>query len=218
MSSHTDLSGAVTGRRARYLTGWARIAPLFSWLAAGLGVAFLGLFLLQAGFFALLLPDEPGAPPAIENPADVTSYETRLTGFDKDNQPYWVTAARGRQDDKNRDIMHLEQVAAQFSSKAGAVYDVTAESGKYSKKHSRVDLAGDVVIRQGDRFTARMNKARAFIKRKQLSSNVAVAVTFADGTIHAKGLQITDDGNTILFFNGVHARFGGPAKKGDKAP
>jgi lipopolysaccharide export system protein LptC len=217
MSSHTEPSGDADSRHVRYATGWARLAPLFSWLAAGLGVAVLGLFLLQAGLFSYLQPHQPTKPPDIGNPTEVTSYGTKLTGFDKNNQPYWVTASRGHQDDKNGDLMHLEQVAAQFSSASGAVYDVTSKGADYSKKLSRVDLAGNVVISQGDRFTARMEKATALIKAKQVSSDVAVAVSFAGGSIQSMGMQITNDGNNILFLNGVRARFGA-AKQGDTAP
>ena len=81
-----------------------------------------------------------------------------------------------------------------------------------------MDLRGDVVISQGTRFTARMEKAHVLVKEKSLSSDVPVAVTLADGFINANALRITNDGANILFLNGVKARFGAKVDKGDAAP
>ncbi len=52
-----------------------------------------------------------------------------------------------------------------------------------------------------------MDKAHVVVEEKKLTSDAPVAVTLADGTIEANGLEITNDGKTILFLNGVKARF-----------
>ena len=45
------------------------------------------------------------------------------------------------------------------------------------------------------------------LEKKNLVSNVPVVVEMGAGTIHANGMQMSNDGNTILFLNGVKARF-----------
>lgn len=218
MSSHTEPLPEFDGRKARNAVLWARIAPYFGKLAAALGLVFVAAFFLEAGFFAEMMPKEPLKPPAIENPTDITSYDSTLTGFDHDHQPYEVKATRGYQDDQQRDVLHLEQVTARFNNKSGDPYDVVAKAGDYDSKLHTMDLRGDVVISQGTRFTARMEKAHVLVKEKSLSSDVPVAVTLADGFINANALRITNDGANILFLNGVKARFGAKVDKGDAAP
>ena len=81
-----------------------------------------------------------------------------------------------------------------------------------------LDLDGNVVLQQQGRFTARMDKAHIVVKDKTLTSDTAVTASFASGTVDANGMQITDDGNRILFLNGVKARFGAETGKGDQTP
>ena len=56
------------------------------------------------------------------------------------------------------------------------------------------------------------------VEEKRLVSESPVAVTFGSGTVNANGMQITDDGERILFLNGVKARFDAPQAKGDVIP
>jgi hypothetical protein len=56
------------------------------------------------------------------------------------------------------------------------------------------------------------------VKDKTLTADTAVTASFASGTVDANGMQITDDGNRILFLNGVKARFTAREGKGDNNP
>ena len=217
MSSPIEQSAGLRARKARRAAGWVRMSSMLTWVVACAGVLFLGVFLLQAGFFAALMPAAPRKPLAIENPGDVTSEKARISGVDKNGKSYWVTAARLSQDETNTDVTHLETVVAQFAGTSDRLYDVTARTGDYDKRKDSVDLKGDVVIRQGQRFTAKMDSANVQIKKKDLSSTSPVTVTLGNGWIESRGLQITNDGDSILFFNGVRARFGAEAQKGDLA-
>jgi lipopolysaccharide export system protein LptC len=196
---------------------WARVARALSWLAGLGGLAFVGLFLAQAGFFAMLLPDEP-TPAPTENPDQISATESTVTGKDNENQPYTVKAKRGWQDDKVLTLVHLEGVAAAFRRKTGEAYTLTSDSGLYDTNVKSLDLAGNVVIVQDGRFTARMEKAHVVVADKRLESTSPVTVDMPAGRIEANGLQITNDGARILFLNGVKARFGGQVSKGDQTP
>jgi len=218
MSSHTEPLETGASRKAQLAVTWSRLSPLFSWLAAAIAIAFTAVFLWQAGVVSYLRPPEPIEPPPIESPTDTTTYEIKLTGYDKDNRPYAIIATKGRQDEANRDIMYLDQMLARFQNGAGSQYDITTTLGVYNKQDGSMDMRGDVVVKQGQRFTARMAQALAFIKTKSLSTTENVTVSFAEGTITSKGMEITDDGNRIRFFNGVKARFGQKTQEGDKTP
>ncbi len=210
MSSPTD---SAAGRALR----WASLSRLLSWLAVLVGAGFVGLFLFQAGLFALLLPGEPPAPP-VDNPDQITATTSTVNGIDRENQPYQVKAVKGWQDSRNPTLVHLETVEGQFRRASGAEYTITARTGAYNTKVKELDLQGNVVIVQKDRFTALMDKAHVVVEEKKLTSGVPVDVTFGDGTIKANGMEITDDGARILFLNGVKARFGAETAKGDPGP
>lgn len=221
MSSLTNPVSASNARAAHRAALRARLAPLLAWLIALLGLALVAVFVLQAGLFTYLLPAGLPPQPQVENPGQITSYDSTLTGVDHDNQPYEIRAKRGWQDVDRAELMHLEQVAAIFHRATGEPYDVTCNIAHYDSKLKEADLEGAVKIVQIHRFTARMEKAHVKVREKSLSSAVPVQVELNGGTINANGLQITNDGANILFLNGVKAHFdSAPAEpaKGDKTP
>ena len=207
MSSPTDVAAARALR-------WARLSGQLSWLAGVVGLGFVLAFLAQAGLFATLLPDEPAAPTAV-HPDRITATQSTVNGMDRENQPYEVKAKRGWQDEATPTLVHLETVEGRFRKASGAGYTLNADTGVYDTKLKALDLAGRVTIVQKDRFTAVMDKAHVLVEEKRMQSDSAVDVTFGNGTITANGMEITDDGARILFFNGVKASFGAAPAKGD---
>ena len=105
-----------------------------------------------------------------------------------------------------------------FRRAAGTEFTITAETGLYDTEAKKLDLTGNVILEQKDRFKARMDRANVVVEEKRLVSESPVAVTFSSGTINANGMQITDDGARILFLNGVKTRFDAPQAKGDVNP
>jgi len=218
MSSPTDektFSGNDAARRANRR---ARLARFIGWLAAALALGFFAVFLIQAGFFAALLPKPPTPPVEVENPEQVTSSGATLAGFDREHQPYEVRAESGYQDKDKPNLVHLEKVAATFRKTTGEIYNVMANRALYDTKVKELELSGDVEIVEPGRFTARLQRAHVVVEEKKLTSDAAVSVTLADGWIEAHGLEISDDGRAILFLNGVRARFGSAARQGDGGP
>ena len=204
--------------KAQRALGRARLARALSWLAAALGVGFVAAFFVQAGLFSALLPGEAPPPPQ-PRPDQITASQSTVTGKDRQNLPYEVKAARGWQDEAVPSLVHLEGPEGRFRrAGGGADYTIRAETGLYDTRTRTLDLSGNVVLEQQGRFRAMMDKAGIVVEEKRLSSGGAVAVTFGTGTVTANGLQITDDGQRILFLNGVKARFDAPQAKGDENP
>jgi lipopolysaccharide export system protein LptC len=209
MSSPTD--------NARKAVRRVRIANGLSWLAAALGLGFVLTFLMQAGLFTALLPEEAPAPPAVRSD-QITAIQSTVTGMDREKQPYEVTAKRGWQDEKTPALVHLEAPEGRFRRALGTEYTISAETGLYDTEAKKLDLSGNVLLEQKDRFKARMDRANIVVEEKRLVSESPVAVSFGSGTVNANGMQITDDGARILFLNGVKARFDAPQAKGDINP
>ena len=105
-----------------------------------------------------------------------------------------------------------------FRRAVGCRVHLQAATGIYDTKVKALDLAGNVVIVQKDRFTARMDKAHVVVEEKKLTSDVPVDVTFANGSVSANGIEITDDGTRILFLNGVKAAFNAGRQRETRKP
>lgn len=211
MSSPTRISG---DRALRI----ALVSKILSWLTAFAILAAIGLFLGQAGFFSLLVHREPPPPPPVTDPDKVTATGSTVSGLDRENQPYEVTASRGWQDVATPNIVHLETIRGNFRRSTGAHYTLEADTGVYDTKVKALDLAGHVVIVEKDRFTARMDKAHVVVEEKTLTSGSPVDVSFATGSVRANGIAISEDGTKIKFLNGVKAQFNAPPAKGDAQP
>ena len=204
--------------QARKAVRAATLSRLLSWLAAAIGIGFVVTFLHQAGLFRALMPQQAAPPaPAVE-PDRITAGSSTVSGIDAEKQPYQVTATRGWQDGKTPNLVHLEDPVGNFQRAGGTKYSITGAIGLYDTEAKTLDLDGNVIVQQQDRFTARMDKAHIVVKDKTLTSDTAVTASFASGTVDANGMQITDDGNRILFLNGVKARFTAREGKGDTNP
>ena len=204
--------------QARKAVRAATLSRLLSWLAAAIGIGFVVTFLHQAGLFRALMPQQAAPPAPVVEPDRITAGSSTVTGIDAEKQPYQVTAKRGWQDGKTPNLVHLEDPVGNFQRAGGAKYSITGTTGLYDTEAKTLDLDGNVVLQQQDRFTARMDKAHIVVKDKTLTSDTAVTASFASGTVDANGMQITDDGNRILFLNGVKARFTALEGKGDNNP
>jgi lipopolysaccharide export system protein LptC len=192
---------------------------MLSILAAGLGLVAVGLFLYQAGLFHALEPDNRPPPPRAETPEQISASGSSIGGFDRERQPYQISAKRALQDKDVSNHVHLDEVVGSFMKSTGDVFDVAAARGLYDTKSETLDLDGSVRITSKNRFTAIMEMAHVSVRDKKLTSNVPVNVQLKGGsTIEAGGVEISDYGNRIVFLNRVKANFKRSAPKGDGPP
>ena len=203
---------------ARSAVRWAHFAPLLSWAAVAVAIAFVALFLVQAGLFATLVPKEKAPSPVIANPDQVTSRNSTLSGVDRDNQPYEVTAARAWQDTDRSEILHLEDVSGKFRKSTGEKYDVAAKEARYDTKLKELELTGNVVITELNRFTARMDQAHVAVAEKRLTADVPVLVEFSEGTVRANAIEIVNNGADIVFSGSVKAHLDMSPATGETNP
>jgi lipopolysaccharide export system protein LptC len=214
MSSRTDFPADARGR-AEAASRRARLAPMLSVVAAGAGVAILTVFIAQAGMFTAFSPSNAPAPATVEKPEQINTDTSRLAGFDREKQPYELTARKGYQDKDTPHLVHMEEVVGAFRKQSGKSYQILSDTGLYDTQLKQMDLSGDVKIIEPGRMTAKMSKARVGVEEKSLVADVPVEVIMPSAQINANGMKISDDGRTILFLNGVKARFGDDGK-GDK--
>jgi lipopolysaccharide export system protein LptC len=214
MSSRIDAVHRVPRARTQRAARRARLAPYVSGAFVGVVVLLLLIFLYQTGVF------EP-APQKIDQTVashdQVTVMDTTITGLDKQQKPYSISAQNAVQDKDKPNFINLDEVSGATNRKNGEAITFESRKGLYDSDIKTLDLETDVVIKSAGRFTAKMDKAHVIVGEKRLTSNVPVAVELTSGTINANGVEITNDGNNILFLNGVKAQFRN-TKTGDSPP
>jgi LPS export ABC transporter protein LptC len=213
MSSHTETIQLRAMRASRR----ARFAQFISIALIAVAVLFTLLFFYQAGFFSVLMPKQQPPAPVVEKAQQISSRASRVSGFDREQQPYEIAASEGFQDKDKPNLVHLQDLTGTLRRISGKTYEIEANTGLYDTKTKQIDLEGDVRIVEPGRLTATMSKALVQVESKSLDADVPVEVVMNGGNsrISAGGMKISDDGKTILFLNGVKARFEGDGK-GDK--
>lgn len=194
----------------------ARLLGRLVWLAFA---AVLVVFVWQAGTFSNLVPRPPEPAEAPVNAKQFAAASSRFTGFDNTNQPYRVEAASALQDAADANKVHLDGVSGELNRQTGEKLELNATGGLYDSKARLLDLQGGVRMQSEGRFSAEMDRARVDVAAKTIRSEVPVTVTLPSGVIAANGMEITDDGKRILFFNRVKVTLrGSGASKGTTAP
>ncbi len=183
------------------------LATIVSWLVLGATILLLAVFTVKAGMFASLFGKKPEPVVNMPLPDQVSSGVSSITGFDKDGQPYQLTAQSVLQDINNSNIAHLKLITGVLRKKTGKKLLMNALAGQYNADKKILDLEGKIKLVSQGEYTAYLEKARVTLKEKRLYAKVPVTVIFDRGTIRANGVDISNNGNRVLFFNGVKTRF-----------
>ncbi|MGE3874164.1 MAG: LPS export ABC transporter periplasmic protein LptC [Parvibaculaceae bacterium] len=214
MSLRIDAMHRVSRHRAARAAARARMAPYVSGAFAAAVVVLLLIFLYQTGTFS---PAPKKADQTVVSHDEVTVTDSTITGLDSQNRPYSISAREAVQDKDKPNFIALDDVSGATNRTNGEAITFESRKGLYNSDVKTLDLDTDVVIKSAGRFTARMNKAHVIVAEKRLTSDVPVRVDLATGTIDANGVEITNEGNNIVFLNGVKAQFWN-TKTGDSAP
>ncbi len=209
-SSHFAGDGHATSSAASSAVRRARQAGiLFRVVAFGLvaGLAAMALYAVLPRLWQGPIDVTLEAP---EHPGQAASYGNDVKGLDKEQKPFRITASRGVQDSKNKDIVHLETFSGTFARDSGKDLQVTSQTGVYNSGIKILDLSGDVVISDGPGFLARMDKAQFDVDKRSLTSKAPVTVKTENGNIAADSLVSDNNGERMLFRGNVKASFNRP--------
>ena len=188
-----------------------RGSTIASWVVLAGTAGLLAVFVGKTGMFASLFGRKPTPIVNMPLPDQVSSGVSTITGFDKDNQPYRLTSQSVLQDEHNEDLAHLKILSGLLRKKSGKNLEMTSLRGLYNKEKKVLDLQGSIKIVSQGEYVAYLEKARVTLKEKRLYATVPVKVIFDRGIIRANGVDITNNGERVLFFNGVKTRFNSAA-------
>jgi lipopolysaccharide export system protein LptC len=209
MMATNDHGAETTVRAAPARYRRARVA---SWALFGLAAALAAVFVVHIARFESAAPTRPVAETAAPVSTEVVVTDSRLTGYDRERQPYSVTAESAVQDSAEPNRVRLTGVTGELHRTSGDTLGLAARTALFDSKTDVLQLDGDVTLQSAGRFVAEMAKAHVTLADKRLRSQGPVRVTFDRGLITAGGLEITEDGNRVVFFDRARVTFGPPAK------
>ena len=165
-----------------------------------IGVALLALVAIWPRLVPLLESVRFGFPVIdLREAHELRMLNPRYAGVDRENRPYVVTSAIGRQASNRDDLMSLERPRAEMTMHNGALVVVTAATAMYQSQAQLLDLFGDVnlVHENGTRFVT--NTAHVDVAADSAVGNDPVTGHGPSGDITAQGFRVVDRGNTIVF-------------------
>jgi lipopolysaccharide export system protein LptC len=140
----------------------------------------------------------------------ITMESPRLTGFHKDTRPYEVTATSATQDVRKPHLIELNELKARLVvDDRGTAARLEAATGMFDTQREHLDLRQEVRVTTDSGQSARLKSAAIDFKAGTVVSREPVAVTLANGTIDAEGIEIGDNGRVLTFTGRVRTVFEG---------
>jgi len=182
-----------TDRYSRRVTLLKRVLPV-------IGVALLVLVAIWPRLVPLLESVRFGFPVIdLREAHELRMLNPRYAGVDRENRPYVVTSAIGRQASNRDDLMSLERPRAEMTMRNGALVVVTAATAMYQSQAQLLDLFGDVNLVRDDGTRFVTNTAHVDVAADSAVGNDPVTGHGPAGNITAQGFRVVDRGNTIVF-------------------
>jgi LPS export ABC transporter protein LptC len=212
IKSGTVSAAEILAQRAAWRVRLSKLAGVG---ALVLAIAVFFAFLWQSGFFSNFASQPEKPPEIVANPDVISGTQSRISGVDKDNLPFEISAAKGVQDKVSSTLVHLEDVTGVFQRANEKRINLASDVARYDTKTKSMDMQGNVVFEDPGRYKAQMDKANINLDEKTLVSQSPVHVDMATGTVDADSLEIMDNGKRSLFKGHVKARFESDGGKGD---
>ncbi len=123
----------------------------------------------------------------------------KMSGFNRDNRPYNLSASRAKQDIKSPNIIKMENLRATVPMQADIFADIKASIGIYNSDKEWLSLNQDIEINSQDGTKVLLNTADIDLSHGRLTSNDPVLVSTPNSNISADRVEVIDNGSIIIF-------------------
>ena len=123
----------------------------------------------------------------------------KMSGFNRDNRPYDLSASRAKQDLKRPSIIKMENLQATLPMQENVFADVKANTGIYNSDKEWLSLDQDIEINAQDGTIILLNTAEIDLSKGRLVSNNPVSVSTSNTSISANQVEVIDNGSVIIF-------------------
>jgi lipopolysaccharide export system protein LptC len=147
------------------------------------------------------IPLDPGK--IVVSGSKLSMHSPRLAGYTKDARPYEVTAEVASQDITTPNLMELEKIVSKIEMQDKATVVVYADSGLLDRSNDKLTLRDHIRMTSSSGFEVLLTEAVIGVKSGSLVSTKPATVTFTNGTVNSKGLEVDERGDVIRFTGGV---------------
>jgi lipopolysaccharide export system protein LptC len=195
----------ASGRGAR--SGARHAASRHSRMVRSLKVVLPALAIVVAaalGVQAALYSYAPNLnlPAVLFSKDGLTMVEPRLSGRSND-RAYEVTAARAVQSLDDTKKVRLERVDGRVEMANGQWAKIESKRGLYNGGKETLRLEDGLTIVTSQGYRAATDAADLDLQSGRMTSAVPIRIEGPSGSINAGGVDITENGQTILFTGGV---------------
>lgn len=137
---------------------------------------------------------------------NVTMDNPRYEGFTKDGGSYVVQARTARQDFKQTELIHLNEISGEMVSAKKVRTEMTAARGIFHTKTNELNLFDGIQIDSTDGMAAQLSSASIFAKRGVILSKERSVVKVRQGEISSDQLMIWQKKRKVTFVDNVKTR------------
>jgi lipopolysaccharide export system protein LptC len=181
-------------------TAYARFV---GWMKIVLPVSALVLLVLVLTWPKLVLKQGTEVPPlplaTNDDTDDARAHHLSISGFDKHDRPFTITARQAIQEDPGGDTVILEAPSADITLEGGAWLAAKADSGHLNRKTELLQLSGSVDLFHDQGFELRTEAANVDLQNGVAWSDTPVEGSGPQGELHAEGLEVLDRGERVIF-------------------
>jgi lipopolysaccharide export system protein LptC len=131
----------------------------------------------------------------------------RLTGTDKQNRPYTITAKTAVPEINDSNLIKLDSVDGDMTLADGTWVNLTAPFGVYDKFLRRLELSGPIAFNTDKGYEINARSASVDLSKGSIISNEPIALQGPFGTLEANEARLTERGGRIHFDGNVHGIF-----------
>lgn len=135
-----------------------------------------------------------------------------ISGTDGDNQSYEITSNKTWNTIDNENILEMSGIKTTMVLKDNYSINITGDNATYDNKKKYLKLQDNVEIRTNNRTVAIIKNMFIDLKKNKIMSPGPILVKFNDICIRSKAFEIKDNGNKIMFNNGVKLIIGEKSK------
>jgi len=194
----------VDAATAKYVQRHSQFVGILRWVLPVFCLAIIGIFLFSSGILQdIFIPKPKEVQPVIaENSVEMV--QPRMSGLDKKDRAYEISAETAKQDIDDPTKVTLENITGTLAlNESEGKISLKAKSGFLDTESNFLQLRQDIIISSKKGYTAYLTSVDAKLKEKYITSKDPVLIEWKDGSIRANGLEISENGTVIKFLNRV---------------
>ncbi len=179
------------------------VVRLLRWVFPVCLVCVSALYFLPSRFSVQVKGGEASVESIDVSEGGLKMVNPRIKGVNAKSGAYDIRADHATQHVKNPELITLNKINAELTSKSGGKTEITAPSGIYHSKKEELTFDNGVTIGGSSGFSGTLKTATAFFQANKLISTDPVELGFHDSTIKARSMTYYSEEARAIFEGGV---------------